>query len=80
MTTKQLTNQGENDWAKFPAGTELPLGMVVYQGLLLEYYTFLEMKYPGYHSDISSFPKPLASDAAFGDIPTMALAESLDRP
>ena len=36
MTTKQSTtnDHGEDDWAEFLAGTELPLGMVVYQGLL----------------------------------------------
>ena len=48
--------------------------MVVYQGLLQGYYIFLERKYPGYHSGITGFPKPLESDAALGDTPTIALA------
>ena len=39
MTTKQLTinDHGDDDWVEFLARTELPLGTVVYQGLLLEY-------------------------------------------
>jgi len=76
MTTKQsnTNGHGKDDWAEFLAGTELPLGMVVYQGLLQGYYIFLERKYPGYDSGVTGFPKQLASDAAFGYTPSIDLA------